>query len=181
LDTESSAAYLLSKSKLKATAGDYPNGAFGRDLQQAASLILGGCDTKIYYLSLGGFDTHAGQLGQHAKLLEQLNQGLAALAKDLKAAGQWQDTLVMIFSEFGRRVAENGSGGTDHGTANQVYLLGGGLTQKGIQNAPPNLSDLDQGDLKHQLDFRNIYAGILQHWLKVEAQAILNWKEAVKI
>jgi uncharacterized protein (DUF1501 family) len=127
----------------------------------------------VYYLALAGFDTHVRQQEQQQKLLTELGDGLAALAADLQRSQQWDNTLVLVFSEFGRRVAQNASNGTDHGTANNVLLLGGSLRQKGILNAAPDLADLDEGDLRYQVDFRGVYASILKDWLGSDDTAIL--------
>lgn len=178
LDTNASADYLAQQSKATNSSTTYPNHNFGKDLQQVAKLIAGGSDTQIYYISLEGFDTHANQKSQQERLLRIYAEGVAALTKDLKNAGVWNDTLVLTFSEFGRRVAENGSNGTDHGTANQVFLAGGSLRQAGFHNAAPNLETLDEGDLLHEIDFRRIYATVLQNWLNVQGEAVLNGKFA---
>jgi uncharacterized protein (DUF1501 family) len=110
-----------------------------------------------------------------------MNDALVAFAKDMKTNGKWNDVLVATFSEFGRRVSQNASGGTDHGTANNMIFLGGGLKQKGILNPLPDLSDLDDGDLKFKIDFRQVYATLLDNWLGADATAILGEKfEALK-
>jgi uncharacterized protein (DUF1501 family) len=131
-------------------------------------------DTKVYYVSLGTFDTHVNQRGQQDRLLRQYAEGMEAFARNLKQHNRWQDIVVMTFSEFGRRVQQNGSGGTDHGTANNIFLLGGGLKKAGVLNASPNLSDLDEGDLIYRLDFRRIYATLLDRWLATDHQKVLN-------
>ncbi len=127
----------------------------------------------MYYLSLGSFDTHINQPLQHQRLLGELDAALSAFAADLKAQGRWNDVLVMTFSEFGRRVAQNASGGTDHGTANQMFFLGGGLKRKGLLNELPSLTDLDEGDLKFSIDFRQVYATVLKRWLGADPTPIL--------
>ena len=127
----------------------------------------------IYYVSLGSFDTHINQEGQQKRLFQELNDAIADFAADMKSNGKWQDVLLTTFSEFGRRVAQNASGGTDHGTANNMLFVGGGLRQKGLLNAMPDLSDLDQGDLRHQIDFRRVYAILLEKWLEADAEKIL--------
>jgi len=124
-------------------------------------------------VSLTGFDTHVRQQEQQGRLLGDLSAGLSAFMDDLQQNGNLDSTLVMTFSEFGRRVSQNASNGTDHGTANNVLLLGGGLKKQGILNDAPNLHDLDQGDLKYQLDFRSVYATVLRDWLQADDQAIL--------
>ncbi|MCB0637101.1 MAG: DUF1501 domain-containing protein [Lewinella sp.] len=173
VDTQESTGYLLEHSNGRRTRADFPDGPFGRDLRQVAELILAGCESRIYYVSLGSFDTHANQQGQQARLFEQYAQGLQALAAELQSHQLWQDTLVMTFSEFGRRVAQNGSRGTDHGTANNLFLAGGSLRQAGIYNAPPLLTDLDAGDLRYAIDFRQVYANVLNDWLGADAGALL--------
>lgn len=172
-ETLSSADYLFEKSRVKEAGGNYPNTGLGRQLKTVASLILGNAETSVYYLSLGSFDTHINQTGQQKRLFKELNDALAVFSTELKSQGRWQDVLVTTFSEFGRRVAQNASGGTDHGTANQMFFLGGSLKQKGLLNELPNLSDLDQGDLKFKVDFRQVYATLLENWLGVDAEQIL--------
>lgn len=173
IDTQSSANYLFEQSKVYQSQEEYPKTAFGNDLKQIAELITADTDTKIYYVSLTGFDTHANQKNQQARLLKQYADGMKAFVADLKNNGLFDDTLIMTFSEFGRRVKQNASGGTDHGTANNLYLIGGKLKQPGFFNEAPNLQDLDKGDLKYQVDFRNIYATVLDKWLDADAADIL--------
>ena len=172
-ETASSADYLYEKSKIYKSAVAYPNSDFGKNLKTTAELITSGVESRVYYLALSGFDTHVRQQEQQQRLLGDLGDGLAALADDLQQNNQWNNTLVLVFSEFGRRVGQNASNGTDHGTANNVLLLGGGLRKKGVLNAAPDLANLDQGDLRHQVDFRSIYASILKDWLGADDTAIL--------
>ncbi len=173
VDSQSSAQYLFEKSKVYQSRVAYPNTAFGKNLQQIAELITANTDTQIYYASLGGFDTHANQKNQQERLLKQYADGMKALVTDLKKNGLFKDTLIMTFSEFGRRVKQNASSGTDHGTANNLFLIGEGLRKPGFYNQAANLADLDNGDLKYQVDFRNIYATVLQDWLATPAPAVL--------
>lgn len=173
LETQSSTNYLLEKSQRGQTRSDYPATAFGRDLRQVAELILAGCNSKVYYVSLDGFDTHANQAGPQGRLLSIYAEGMKALANELKRHGLWQDTLIMTFSEFGRRVAQNGSRGTDHGAANNLFLMGGNLKKAGFFNAGPNLQNLHEGDLKHEIDFRQVYANVLNDWLNTSTQNVL--------
>ena len=105
-----------------------------------------------------------------------MNDAVKAFVKDLKANGRFNDVMLFTFSEFGRRVAQNASGGTDHGTANNMFLVSGGLKQKGLINELPDLADLDEGDLKYKVDFKNVYATILNKWLKADDKAILGKK-----
>ncbi|MBL7808319.1 MAG: DUF1501 domain-containing protein [Saprospiraceae bacterium] len=173
-ETLSSADYLFEQSKKQPTQAAYPPTGLGRDLKTIASLILADTNTSVYYASLGSFDTHINQDGQQKRLFEELNGAMAAFAADMKANGKWQEVLVVTFSEFGRRVAQNASGGTDHGTANNMMLLGGGLKQEGLLNPMPDLVDLEEGDVKFVVDFRQVYATLLQRWLEADAQKILN-------
>ncbi len=155
-------------------AGDYGPFEFSQSLKLVAQMIAAEIPTRVFYVSLGGFDTHAAQANRHAALLQELSQGLAAFHADLKARGHLDRTLVMTFSEFGRRVAENKSSGTDHGTANVMFLLGGGI-RPGLHGARPDLSALDEsGDLVHRVDFRSIYAAVLGNWFGADADRVLD-------
>jgi len=172
-ETISSADYIFQQSKLRPTTATYPDTELGKNLKTIASLILSDINTKVYYLSLGSFDTHVGQQGQQQRLFTELNDAVKAFSTDLKANNRFQDLLMMTFSEFGRRVAQNASGGTDHGTANNMFLIGGGLQQKGLINPMPDLANLEEGDLKYQVDFRNVYGTILKKWLDASDREIL--------
>ncbi len=172
-ETLSSADYLYDQSRAKATTATYPATGLGKHLKTIASLILADTDTSVYYVSLGSFDTHVNQDGQQKRLFQEMNDALAAFADDLKANGKWNDVLVATFSEFGRRVSQNASGGTDHGTANNMLFLGGALKQKGLLNALPDLQNLNDGDLQFQVDFRQVYATLLDKWLMADSKAIL--------
>jgi uncharacterized protein (DUF1501 family) len=175
-ETMSSADYIFKQSRLHPTAAEYPATELGRGMKTIASLIFSDINTKVYYLSLGSFDTHVGQQGQQQRLFTEMNDAVKAFVKDLKANNRFNDVMLMTFSEFGRRVAQNASGGTDHGTANNMFLISGGLKQKGLINELPNLSDLDEGDLKHKVDFKNVYATLLNKWLGADDVAILGKK-----
>jgi uncharacterized protein (DUF1501 family) len=172
-ETMSSADYIFKQSRLHPTAAEYPATELGRSMKTIASLIFSDINTKVYYLSLGSFDTHVGQQGQQQRLFTEMNDAVKAFVKDLKANNRFTDVMLMTFSEFGRRVAQNASGGTDHGTANNMFLISGGLKQKGLINELPNLSDLDEGDLKHKVDFKNVYATVLKNWLQADDVKIL--------
>lgn len=169
VDTQSSADYLYERSKVHRSRAAYPLTPFGQDLKKVAELITADTATRVYYINLTGFDTHANQKNRQARLLKQFAEGLQAFATDLKDNSLLDDTLIMAFSEFGRRVKQNASNGTDHGTANNVFLLGGRLKKPGFYNQGPNLLDLDEGDLKYQVDFRSLYATILDKWLEVRS------------
>ncbi|MEO6884332.1 MAG: DUF1501 domain-containing protein [Bacteroidia bacterium] len=173
LETNSSAQYIFETSKTYSNACVYPNSAFAKDLKNISTFINSGLKTRVYYVSLGGFDTHVDQKGRQEKLLRDYSEGISCFLKDLKNTGKLDDTLVMTFSEFGRRVEQNASNGTDHGTANNVFLMGGKISKKGFYNAAPDLNDLSMGDLNFQIDFRSIYATILDKWLGVNDVSIL--------
>ncbi len=174
--TLSSADYIFKQSKLHPTKASYPDSELGKNLKTIASLIYSDINTKVYYVSLGSFDTHINQEAQQNRLFKELNDAVDAFVKDLKANNRFNDVLFFTFSEFGRRVSQNASGGTDHGTANNMMFLGGGLKEKGILNELPDLSDLDEGDLKYKIDFKNIYATVLNKWLGADDKKILNGK-----
>ena len=176
IDTQSSADYLFQQSKVYTSKVSYPNTAFGKDLKQTAELITADTDTQVYYLSLSGFDTHANQKNTQERLLKQYAEGMEAFVDDLRQNNLLNDTLILTFSEFGRRVGQNASNGTDHGTANNLYLIGGNLKNPGFYNEGPDLTKLDKGDLIYKVDFRNVYATVLNQWLDADAPAILGKK-----
>lgn len=146
--------------KQSKTEISYPKTGLSKNLEWIARLVKGNLNSKVYYTSLGGFDTHDNQLSIHERKLTELNDALFSFYNDLKQAQLLQNVTVVVFSEFGRRVKDNGSG-TDHGTAAPMFVIGG--NNKGtILGNNPNLADLDNGDLKHQIDFRSVYASLLQ-------------------
>lgn len=175
-ETLSSADYIFKESKLHPSSEIYPTTELGKDLKTIASLIMSDINTKVYYISLGSFDTHVNQENQQKRLFTELNDAVKAFSKDLKKNNRFQDVLMMTFSEFGRRVTQNASGGTDHGTANNMFFISGGLKEKGMLNAMPNLADLNEGDLKHTVDFKNVYATVLSKWLGADDKIILGTK-----
>jgi uncharacterized protein (DUF1501 family) len=172
-ETLSSAEYIYQQSKLRPTSLAYPKTGLGKDLQTIASLIFSDINTKVYYVSLGSFDTHVNQHDQQQRLFTEMNDAVKAFVADLKNKDRFQDVLLMTFSEFGRRVSQNASGGTDHGTANNMFLVSGGLKQKGLINAMPDLADLNEGDLKYKIDFKDVYATVLNKWLQADDKNIL--------
>ena len=172
-ETISSADYIFQQSKLHPTNANYPTTGLGQSLKTIASLIFSDINTKVYYVSIGSFDTHINQAAQQQRLFTEMNDAIAAFVKDLKTNNRFQDVLLMSFSEFGRRVAQNASGGTDHGTANNMFFVSGGLKQKGILNPMPDLNDLNDGDLKHNIDFKQVYATVLNKWLGTDDKKIL--------
>ncbi|HNU87276.1 MAG TPA: DUF1501 domain-containing protein [Ferruginibacter sp.] len=172
-ETLSSAEYIYKQSRVHPTDQSYPNTELGKDLKTIASLIFSDINTKVYYVSLGSFDTHVNQDNQQKRLFTELNDAVKAFATDLKKNNRFEDVLMMTFSEFGRRVSQNASGGTDHGTANNMFFVSGGLKEKGMLNAMPDLADLNEGDLKHKVDFKNVYATVLNKWLGSDDKQIL--------
>ncbi len=172
-DTKKSVAYLKEKADLYKSPIIYPQNELADNLSSIAQLINAGAETKVYYASISGFDTHANQTLQQNTLLERVSQSLAAFIEDLRKGGQLDSTLVLVFSEFGRRVKENGSRGTDHGTANNVMILGGKLKKSGFLNAGPDLVNLDNDDLIYSIDFRRIYATLLDNFLEVDSETVL--------
>jgi uncharacterized protein (DUF1501 family) len=150
----------------------YPNGGLSSRLQTIAKLISGGLSTRVYYASTGGFDTHANQPNSQANALAAVGDAMAAFMKDMELQGRAQDVIVMTFSEFGRRVHENGSMGTDHGAASVLFVAGGAV-RGGQFGAYPSLSDLDNGDLHFTTDFRSVYSAILDKWLGVRSEQVL--------
>jgi uncharacterized protein (DUF1501 family) len=144
----------------------YPKQGLAKNLEWVAKMVKGGLPTSVYYTGLGSFDTHSNQLNKHKNLLTELSESVKAFYDDMHTAGLKDNVTVMIFSEFGRRVKDNGSG-TDHGTAAPVFIIGGKNQGKIIGNNP-DLLNLDNGDLKHQFDFRSVYATILKQKLGVD-------------
>jgi uncharacterized protein (DUF1501 family) len=161
------------------TINSFPVGSLGTGLDIASKVIRGGFPTNIFYVSQGGYDTHANQIangdpingGDHPALLDTFDQGIDAFLKDMEQAGLLDKVVLMTFSEFGRRVQENSSDGTDHGTSNCLFVAGGG-TVGGIYGGQPNLADLQGGNLKHSIDFRSVYSRVLQDWLLVDPEPI---------
>lgn len=173
-ETSSAAGYIYQQSKIYATTQTYPDTAIGKRMKTISSLIVANTDTQVYYLSHGSFDTHVNQPDRQKKLLGELDEAVTALVTDLKQNNRFDDVLIMTFSEFGRRVAENASKGTDHGTANSMFMIGGGLKKAGLYNDIPSLTNLDQGDVKYELDFKQVYTTILDRWLSTDPRAILD-------
>jgi uncharacterized protein (DUF1501 family) len=142
----------------------FPMHKFGQQMKHVAKMITSDVGVPIYKVGLEGFDTHANQKSQHSSLLAELSSGLSSFTEAMKQAGLWNNVLVMSYSEFGRRVAENGAGGTDHGAASTHFVLGGSV-KGGLYGSQPRLDDLDDGDLKYTTDFRQVYSTVAQRWL----------------
>jgi uncharacterized protein (DUF1501 family) len=156
----------------KSSPGAYPQSQLAQSLSLVSRMIAGGLTARVYYVTHGGFDTHNNQSGTHQRLLTELDAALKAFFTDLKTQGHADRVCLMTFSEFGRRVAENASAGTDHGTAAPLFVMGAGV-KPGLYGQQPSLTDLDKGDLKFTTDFRSVYATVLNRWLKTPAAKIL--------
>jgi len=156
------------------SAAPYPATALANNLKLVARFIAGGLPTRIFYVSQGGYDTHTGQRGAQDNRLRELSDAVKAFTDDLTSIGAFDRVMIMTFSEFGRRVAENGSQGTDHGAAAPMFLIGSKM-KAGLLGAEPSLApaDLKDGDIQFNTDFRSVYASILQDWLKTNSVPIL--------
>jgi uncharacterized protein (DUF1501 family) len=175
MNTYASSQRLQEVAKNYEPKATYPNTPLANRLKLAAQLIEAGTGARIFYVSIDGFDTHAGQggsSGHHADLLGQVSGAIAAFYKDLSARGQKDRVCVMTFSEFGRRARENGSHGTDHGSAAPMLLVGGRV-KAGPVGEHPSLTKIPDGNLAHHTDFRRVYAAVLEHWLGLAAKPVL--------
>jgi uncharacterized protein (DUF1501 family) len=150
----------------------YPPTALANRLKLAAQLIDAGLGARIFYVTQENYDTHAGQANSHRNLLAELSGAVTAFYKDLAARGQADRICLMTFSEFGRRARENGSKGTDHGSGAPMFLVGGKV-KAGAVGKHPSLTELEMGNLKHAIDFRQVYAAVLDQWLGVNSQEVL--------
>jgi uncharacterized protein (DUF1501 family) len=174
LDAEMSSDKILAITKRIENQATYPTSQLANSLKLVAKLIGGGLPTRIFYVSQGGYDTHTNQIGQQERLLKDLGDSVKAFVEDMQAQGNFQRVMVMTFSEFGRRVAENANGGTDHGAAAPMFVIGHKV-KAGLHGKYPSLApqDLTNGDIKYNVDFRSVYAGVLEEWLKTKSQPIL--------
>ncbi|MGA0845657.1 MAG: DUF1501 domain-containing protein [Luteolibacter sp.] len=155
--------------------GNYPSSGIGQQLQRVGNMIEAKATTRIYYVSHGGFDTHSGQAGRHAELLTQLDDALRAFSNHIQQLGEFDRVALMTFSEFGRQLRQNGTQGTDHGAAAPMFLLGGAV-KPGLLSPYPSLDKRNlygNGDLKHTIDFRQVYAAVLEQYLKADSKSIL--------
>jgi uncharacterized protein (DUF1501 family) len=150
----------------------YDDDAFGRGFRQIARLVATSPATRVVYFAAGGFDTHALQADQHARLMKGFSDAVAAFQAEMDALGRSGKVVVLVFSEFGRRTYENASQGTDHGAAAPMFLIGGGV-RGGLYGPAPDLTDLEDGDLKFAIDFRQVYATALDRWLGGDSQKVL--------
>jgi len=175
IEAKSSAKYIFETSKTYNSTVTYPNNPFGKQLKTTAQFINSRVESKVFYVSMGGFDTHVKQEKKQNKLLQTYSEAMDVFVKDLEQKDTFKDTLILTFSEFGRRVQQNAASGTDHGAANNVFIIGKNLKKQGFYNEAPNLINLDEnGDIKYTVDFRTIYATILDTWLEVDDATILN-------
>lgn len=172
-ETTSAAEYIHAQTKIYNTQAAYPSTDLGQRMKTIGSLIISNAETRVYYASLASFDTHVGQKERQIHLLEQVDTAIAALVDDLKTNNRFDDVLIMVFSEFGRRVVQNASNGTDHGAANSMFFISGGIKKAGLYNNIPSLENLDEGDLRYEIDFKSAYAMVLDNWLKVNSKEIL--------
>ena len=171
---KSSAKYIYETSKTSTSTKSYPNNPFAKQLKTTAEFINSKLETKVYYVSMGGFDTHANQANRQSRLLKTYSEAMDVFVKDLEASDCFKDTLILTFSEFGRRVQQNAAGGTDHGAANNLFVIGKNLKKPGLYNDSPDLMNLDKnGDLKYTIDFRSVYATLLDQWLDASHSKVL--------
>ena len=177
LDAQISSDKILAISRKAENHVKYPGSQLANSLKLVAQLIGGGLPTRIFYVSQGGYDTHANQSNTHQRLMADLGDSVKAFVDDLKAQGNFERVLVMTFSEFGRRVAENANYGTDHGAAAPMFVIGNKV-KAGLLGEYPSLAphDLLNGDLKYTTDFRTVYAAVLEQWLKTRSEPILGKK-----
>ena len=171
---QSSAKYIYETSKTTTSTKSYPNNPFAKQLKTTAEFINSKLETKVYYVSMGGFDTHANQANRQSRLLKTFSEAMDIFVKDLEASDSFKDTLILTFSEFGRRVQQNAAGGTDHGAANNLFVIAKNLKKPGLYNDCADLTNLDKnGDLKYTIDFRSVYATLLDQWLDASHSKVL--------
>lgn len=173
IESEQSANYVYSKVKTQKNIVEFDKEKFSQSMSLISRFILSGLSTKVYYTSIGSFDTHANQNNQQDRLLGQFAQGVKSFMDDIEQSSFKDDVLIMVFSEFGRRVAQNAGQGTDHGTASNMFLIGHNLKKQGLYNNPSNLQNLIDGDLIYDVDFRDVYATVLNKWLDADAKKII--------
>ena len=174
LDAMSVLSKQLSTFTPKQTYGD---DAFGKGFKQISQLIGASPATRVVYFSAGGFDTHARQIDAHGKLMENFSNAVTAFQSEMEAIGKADKVIVLVFSEFGRRVNENASQGTDHGAASSMFVIGSKV-KGGVYGGSPNLTDLQDGDLKYKIDFREVYAAALDNWMGGDSEIVLGQKFA---
>lgn len=154
------------------TMVDFPRSGLANQLKMVANMIRAELPTRVYYVAMGGFDTHANQATQHGNLMAQFAQSVKAFYDELSKTGHRSRVVTMAFSEFGRRVRQNASAGTDHGCAGPMFLFGDHVNP-GLLGTHPSLTKLDRGDLIFNTDFRSVYAAMLGGWMKMDSRAAL--------
>jgi uncharacterized protein (DUF1501 family) len=172
LDAQMSSDKILEIAKKYPASVSYPRTSLGDSLSLVGRMVAGGLATRVYYVSQGGYDTHVNEMPTHTRLMGELNDALVAFAQDMKAQGNFNRVMLMTFSEFGRRVTQNASNGTDHGAAAPMFIMGGGI-KAGLFGNYPSLSTLNAGDLAYNVDFRSVYATILDRWLRAPSKEVL--------
>ena len=172
LDAQMSSDKVLNIAKNNPARVPYPQTALGDSLSLVGRMIAGALPTRVYYVSQGGYDTHTNQVATHTRLMGELNDALVAFAQDMKLQGNFNRVMLMTFSEFGRRVNQNASNGTDHGAAAPMFVMGGAI-KPGLFGQYPSLESLNGGDLAFNLDFRSIYATILDRHLRAPSKEVL--------
>jgi uncharacterized protein (DUF1501 family) len=180
LDARVSSKKILEIAAKHKTNVKYDGTPVSRNLNLVARMIAGGMPTRVYYVSHGGFDTHNQQVNSHDRLLGQLDGALKSFFADLKQQGNDKRVVLMTFSEFGRRVGENASAGTDHGKASCLFVAGPAV-KGGLHGKHPSLADLNQGDIQHTVDFRSVYGSILTDWLKAPSLKPILGKDYPKL
>jgi len=177
LDAQVSSEKILKVSRAAINHATYPGSQLANSFKLVARLIAGGLPTRVYYVSQGGYDTHSNQGGTHERLLRDMSASVKAFTDDIKAQNNSDRVLLMTFSEFGRRLAQNANGGTDHGAAAPMFIIGPKV-RAGLLGKYPSLApnDLFNGDPKFTTDFRSVYAGVLQNWLKTDPTPVLGRK-----
>lgn len=163
---------LNTKLKGYTPTGTYGDDAFGRGFKQITQLIAVSPQTRVIYFSVGGFDTHARQADSHKALMTGFSGGIKAFMDEMAAIGKADKVVVLVFSEFGRRTYENGSAGTDHGSAAPMFLVGSRV-KGGVYGPNPDLADLQDGDIRHKIDFRQVYATALDDWMGSDSKMVL--------
>ncbi len=174
IQTNESARYLAEKHVTKDNNADFPASKLGKKLGTVSQFIRSGFSTQVYYVSHNGFDSHANQVNSQGRLLKDYANGVHALVRSLEKSGDMDDTLILTFSEFGRRVKENASRGTDHGKANNLFLIGKQLKRPGVANNAADLLNLDNGDVPFSVDFRNIYQDVIADWFQQDPRSIIS-------
>ncbi len=154
---------------------EYPDDALGLALNDVAALVNGELGSRVLSVELAGFDTHTNQKNRHDQQMKMLDGALGALLRDLERSEAGKNAVVMLFSEFGRRIHENGARGTDHGVAAPMFVAGAAV-KGGLHGKAPSFSDLDAGDLKHTTDFRSVYATVIERWFAGDSSKVLRAK-----